>query len=182
MPLSPPAERVLRHERQVKINGYERQDGLWDIEAHLQDTKTSILDTVDGRQIPAGEPLHGMWLRLTIDTDLLIVAVDAAMDHTPYRHCSDIEPAFQKLVGERIGGGWRRMIREKLGGVQGCTHLVELLTPIATTAYQTLYEILHAKTGKVPLNGCHAWADDGEVVREYHPRFYRDPAQGPTTS
>jgi len=182
MPLSPAAPRVLRHERQVHVNGYERQDGLWDIEAHMQDTKTSQIDTLDGQQIPPGVPLHGMWLRLTIDTDLLIIAVDAAMDHTPYRHCNEIEQAFQKLVGERIGGGWRRMIRDKLGGVQGCTHLVELLTPVATTAYQTLYEILHAKTGKVPLNGCHAWADDGIVVKEHHPQFYRNPASDSASS
>lgn len=175
MGLSPPAERTLRHERRIICNGYERSDGLWDIEAHMQDTKTSALDTLDSGQIPAGTPLHGMWLRLTIDTDLLAVAVDVSMDSTPYRHCNEIESAFQKLVGERIGGGWRRMIRDKLGGIQGCTHLVELLTPIATTAYQSLYLILHEKTGMVPLNGCHAWADDGEVVRIHHPKFYRDP-------
>ena len=37
----PPAQaRVLSHTRAVTYHGYQRDDGLWDIEAHLRDSKT----------------------------------------------------------------------------------------------------------------------------------------------
>ena len=40
MPLSPSAPRQLMHNRAIECRGYEREDGLWDIEGHLVDTKT----------------------------------------------------------------------------------------------------------------------------------------------
>ena len=40
MPLTNPAPRKLMHTRAIDCKGYERADGLWDIEAHLVDTKT----------------------------------------------------------------------------------------------------------------------------------------------
>ena len=52
--------------------------------------------------------------------------------------CGDIAPDFKKLIGLRIGGGFHRAVRERLGGVHGCTHIVELLGPVATTAFQTV--------------------------------------------
>lgn len=174
MSLSTPVVRRLKHTRQVICNGYARDDALWDIEAHLQDTKSDDIPTEHGsRAVATGDPIHGMWVRLTIDSSLCVKAIEVSMEHTPYRQCSTIEAAFQTLVGERIGGGWHKMIRVRLGGINGCTHIVELLGPIATTAYQTLYKILHDTTGAVPLNGCHAWAEDGKLVKEFHPQFYR---------
>ena len=49
---------------------------------------------------------------------------------------------FQRLVGLRIKSGWTQKVKELLGGVEGCTHLVELLGPVATTAFQTIYPVL----------------------------------------
>lgn len=40
MPLSPPEPREHIHSRDIILRGYRREDGLWDIEAHLTDTKT----------------------------------------------------------------------------------------------------------------------------------------------
>src|ERR1700724_127118 len=40
MPLSEPHERELLHLRDIALRGYRRADGLFDIEAHLTDTKT----------------------------------------------------------------------------------------------------------------------------------------------
>src|SRR3954451_8363882 len=39
MPLSPPAPREMLHRRAIDIRGWRRDDGLYDIEAHLLDTK-----------------------------------------------------------------------------------------------------------------------------------------------
>ena len=60
-------------------------------------------------------------------------------------------------------------------GIEGCTHLTELLGPMATTAYQALWDQLidveQQNSGKAAvryaLNGCHALNADGELVRLY---------------
>lgn len=174
MPLTPSAKRRLRHTRQVSCQGFEREDGLWDIDAHLIDTKDYDIDPEEGgRPVSAGDPIHSMFVRLTIDTGMVVRGIEVSMDHTPYTQCPSVEAAFQTIVGETIGKGWKQMVRSRLGGVNGCTHIVELLGPIATTAYQSLYKVLHESTGAVPLNGCHAWADDGKLVKEFYPQFYQ---------
>lgn len=143
----------------------------------MTDRKTFDLQPDPGaRTIVAGDAVHEMNVRLTIDESMTVVAVEVAMDATPYQICNNIEAAFQVLTGEQIGAGWRQMIKNKLGGVRGCTHVVELLAPVATTAYQCLYKVLHQKTGLVPLDGCHAWATSGALVQQHYPKFYKNPA------
>jgi hypothetical protein len=180
MPLSAPAPRHKFHDRLVECHGYRREDGLWDIEGHLVDTKTYSFPTRLRGEIQAGEPVHEMWLRLTIDEDLLIHEAEAVTDHGPFPMCPDITPRFSLLAGIRIGPGWTRAVSSRVGGVLGCTHLRELLKPMATTAYQTLVGARQARTrqavesGRPPanLNTCHAYAPDSPVVREYYPTFY----------
>ena len=65
--------------------------------------------------------------------------VEATDRFRPYSVCGAITDNFKALVGVRIAPGWTLETRALLGGVKGCTHLVELLGPIATTAFQTIY-------------------------------------------
>ena len=179
MPLSSPEDREPIHHRRIDCRGYRRKDGLWDIEGHLTDVKSYPFANKFRGEIQPGEPLHDMWLRLTLDDDLTVIAAEAATVAGPYAVCPAITPAFAKLEGLKIGPGWRREVGRLLGGVQGCTHLVELLGPLATTAYQTIYTWNAGRNPKVEtdrppahLNTCHALARDGEVVKEHHPRWY----------
>ena len=180
MPLSPAVDRELIHTRKIQCRGYRRSDGLWDIEGHLTDTKTYPFENRDRGSIPAGEPVHEMWLRLTIDEDLLIHNAEAVTDYAPFSICPDITPNFADLRGLRIGSGWRRQIQARVGGVLGCTHLVELLGPMGTTAFQTLVNQRRqpqntAATGsRSPggLNTCHALKSDSVVVRTHWPEHY----------
>ena len=117
-------------------------------------------------------------MRLTIDDELNIQAVEAHTDHSPYAICPDIVPNFQRLLGLRIGPGFRRKVTERLGGVHGCTHLVELLGPMATTVFQTMagqHRTNQATDPQLPprfLDTCYAHASDSEVVKAIYPRFY----------
>ena len=182
--LSPPVPRKLLHQRSVTCRGYRRDDGLLDIEGHLRDTKTYPFHNRDRGEISAGEPIHGMWLRLTIDEDLLIHDAEASTEFAPYAVCPRITPNFKRLAGLRIGAGWMREVRQRLGGGEGCTHLVELLGPIATTAFQTLAGQRRSRdteaAGRRPffLDSCHALKSDGEVVRLNWPAHYTGPASG----
>lgn len=127
MSLTPPASREPIHHRRIDCRGYRRGDGLWDIEGRLVDVKSYAFPNAWRGEIRPGEPLHEMWLRLTLDDDLTVVRAEAATEAGPFAVCPAITPAFARLEGLRIGPGWRRAVQARLGGVQGCTHLVELL-------------------------------------------------------
>ncbi len=179
MPLGEPAPREALHKRQIDCRGYRRDDGRWDIEGHLTDAKTYDFENTDRGTVHAGEPVHEMWLRLTIDDDFKILAVEAATDHGPFNHCGAITPNFQRLVGVTIGKGFRRRTQRLLGGVAGCTHLVHLLGPMATTAMQTILPLRRRQlsgeattTRPTLLDSCHVFASDSEVVKREWPEFY----------
>src|SRR3954454_24954269 len=142
MPLSRPAPREHLHSRRVTCQGFRRDDGLWDIEGHLTDVKTYGFGNDDRGTIEPGDPIHEMWIRLTLDDGFAVRAVEVVTDKSPFAVCPAITPNFQRLVGLRIAAGWTARVRELLGGVEGCTHLVELLGPVATTAFQTIFPVL----------------------------------------
>jgi len=107
MPLSPPQPREHIHTRDITCTGYRREDGLWDIEGHLTDTKTYAFSNAERGDVPPGVPVHEMWIRLTVTDRLEIKEVEAATDYSPYILCRDVTPNFQRLVGLRIGPGLR---------------------------------------------------------------------------
>ncbi len=170
------------HHRAIDCRGYRRDDGLFDIEARLTDTKAYPVDNRWRGRLEPGTPIHDMWLRLTVDADLNVVTVTAVTDSAPYPVCSAITSAFACLEGLRIGPGWRRAVTQRLGGVRGCTHLVELLGPLATAAMQTVLP-LRARSEPPPdrppghLDSCHALRRDGPVVLEHYPRWYVHPSK-----
>jgi hypothetical protein len=180
MPLSSPSPRKLMHRRDIVCQGYEREDGLWDIEAELKDTKNYLHTRKQGgRERLPGQPVHHMWLRLTIDLDMTIHDAEAVTDEGPYSHCGDIVPNFRRLIGLKIGAGWRREIAARVGGVQGCTHLVELLGPLGTTAFQATgrarnerRRLQPSSTKPYQINSCHVYADDAEEVKVRWPEHY----------
>jgi hypothetical protein len=184
MPLPAPAARKHVHTRAIDYRGFEREDGLWDIEAHMTDVKTYAFKNNWRGNVEAGEPLHEMLLRVTIDDKFVIQDVAAATEHSPFEMCPAITPNYAAIIGIKMGLGWRKAIRQKIGGVQGCTHLTELLFPMATVAMQTIWPLLrHRKnqpdsevektsTRPVVLNTCHAWSTESEVVKVNAPDYY----------
>lgn len=179
MPLSKAADREPIHHRAINCRGFRRLDDLWDIEGHLVDVKNYPFQNTWRGEIHPGEPLHEMWIRMTVDDDLVIVDIEAVTDNSPFPECPDIPQRFHLLKGVRIAPGWTRKIRKQLSGVNSCTHLVELLGPMATTAFQTIYPLINMKQQKTDesirpplINSCHAFASDGDVVRRQWPAFY----------
>ncbi len=192
MPLSPPKARRHLHTRTIELMGYYRDDGLFDIEAHIVDRKTYSYDSQWRGVVASGHPVHDMSLRLSVDGDLVVREVEAVMDVQPYTICSEVLDNFQRLVGLRIGAGWNKRVREAVGGVEGCTHLGELLGPLATVTFQTLSgDYPRELMGKPPrqrgaasaegendgealfmLNGCHTWRSDSPVVQRDYPAHY----------
>ncbi len=187
MPLSKPnIKRELIHQRHIECQGYRREDGLWDIEGHLVDTKTYSFPNHDRGEIKSGEAIHEMWIRLTVDEDFVIRDVEAVTDYGPYSICPQATLNFSELKGTTIKPGWRKQVSNRVGGVKGCTHLRELLGPVATTAFQAIFPIkMRTRTARTDnarkrpllLATCHAYAPDSEVVRRLWPAHYQERAE-----
>jgi len=184
MPLPPSIPRDELHLRSIELRGFRRSDGLYDVEARMVDTKVHEITLGDGRIVPPGESLHDMSVRLTVDDDLNVIDIVASTDASPFRICPEATGTLQTVKGLRIGAGWSAAIRERLGGRKGCTHLTELLSPLATVAFQTLAPMRLTKPTPVDQQGrptkidsCYAYASDREVVRQRWPMHYDGPAR-----
>lgn len=182
--------RELLHKRDFAFEGYRRADGHYDIEGRMTDRKTYAFPNDFRGEIQADEPLHDMRIRITLDDEFQILDVAAETVAGPFEICPAITPVFAALKGARIGRGWSALLKEKFGGVQGCTHHVELLRALATVAFQTIYgeqqRRRRAQPAKAPsenpatkrkrpafIDTCHALAADGEVVKQSWPDFYQ---------
>lgn len=185
MPLSAPSPRRHLHTRNITCEGYARDDGLWDIDARIVDTKTyRVEEPFRGVRTP-GMPVHDMQLRLTLDRDMVVRDIEVTTNEAPYDACPTVAPNYKALVGAKVGAGWRRAVTEAVGRTKGCTHITELLMPAATVAFQTMGSwpkagdagspAVSEHPGKKPyfVDGCKAWASDGEVVRKLFPLHYR---------
>ena len=169
-------ERELTHTRRVRYEGYKRSDGLWDIEAHLLDTKNHDFNLKTGVR-RAGLAIHDMWVRITIDRKFTIVDALASMDAVPYPGgCEKIPPAYRKLVGLNLLRGFRKHTHELFGNVKGCTHLTEMLGGLPTAAIQTFAGEMpeEGDDGAKPfqLDQCHALETSTDTVKKWYPKWH----------
>ena len=174
MPLSPVPNRVPKHLRDVRYRSFQREDGLWDVEGELVDTKAYDLVLSGERKRRAGEPIHHMWIRCTIDTTLTVRAIEVAMDAHPLGECPLALPAMQRMVGSCMARGWRKAIEANLGQIEGCTHMRELLFNMATAAFQSVNQAFaRPQTDQPPrhLGQCKGWDFNGAGVATIYPQF-----------
>jgi hypothetical protein len=183
----------LRHRRAIRLEAFERDDGLWDIEACLTDEKSRDFLLATGIR-PNGLPIHELWLRITIDRDLTIVGAEAASDWSPYGDlCAASNPVYRKLIGLNLLKNFRREANQLLRGAVGCTHLTELCGVLPTVAIQAFAgEVWQIEDGNpfnreqgaganpqapadeppFQLGRCHALRFDGPAVMAYYPRWH----------
>ncbi len=183
MPQPQTASRTRTHLRSIVLEGWKRDDRLWDIEARLTDRKDQDYPLASGLR-PKGEAVHGMWVRVTIDADFNIVDAQASIESMPYPGCEQVAPAYRGIVGLNLVRGFRRSVGEMFGGVAGCSHLTELLSSLPTAAIQTFAgEQLDTETGgggkPFQLDRCHALDTRGQIVRRFYPRWFSAPGTEP---
>lgn len=181
MPLPTPAARREIHHRIIDMTAYGREDGLYDIEAHLVDTKPfDYVRPSSPQPTLAGHALHDLWVRLIVDENYTVRDVQAASDVTPWGLCKEAESTLQVLVGERLVRGWSSKVKERLRGAASCTHLMEMLVTMATTALQGIRGLSSERSRPVDANGvplkldtCYAYARQRDVVKMLWPQHHR---------
>ncbi len=186
MPESSNDSRQLLHDRSIRVRAYAREDDLVDLEAELVDVKGYDFPLRAGGTHKAGVPVHKMLLRVTYDADYTIVEARASFEAAPYGlACSQIDIQYADLVGMNLARGFRHSVKERFGGTQGCTHMSELALVLPTAAIQARAgqrrrtEEQRSDVRPFSLDGCHALRNDGPVVREIMPRWYKVPKGAP---
>jgi Protein of unknown function (DUF2889) len=172
------------HFRRIDMRGYRRSDGLYEVEGRVTDRKPHDFEPLLGsKRVPAQEPLHDMGVRIVFDEQMLVHEIHTFTEAAPYAICPDGGQALQSLKGLRMTGGWSQAVRERLSGARSCTHLMQLLMPLATVAFQSLSAVRRAEPLRraadgrpVKIDSCYAYGAGRELVREHWPEFYRPPS------
>jgi hypothetical protein len=124
--------------------------------------------------------LHDLWVRLTIDEANVVKSIHASSDVTPFALCREAGGTLSVLVGEKVARGWSTKLKERLRGAAGCTHLMEMLVTMSTTAHQGIRalhpEQVRSVSGEgVPLkiDSCYACGRERAVVKMLWPEHHQ---------
>jgi hypothetical protein len=169
------------HCRRIEMRGWRRSDGFFEVEGRLIDTKpTDFVPLRGGTLVEAGLPIHNLGVRLTFDDELIVRAVETFTESAPYDICPAGGRALQALVGLKMSGGWGQAVRSQLARADSCTHLRELLVPMATVAHQALSfrlreqpERLDAEGRPMRIDSCYAYGAERSLVQRLWPQFHR---------
>lgn len=161
--LPAPESRERVHTRSIVCRGFRRSDGLFDIEGRFIDTRPFAYHSESRGDTPAGRALHHMQVRLTIDRQRVIRELVSAMPATPHWSCPEVNRNFQRLVGLSIAKGFKQSLRERLGGIEGCTHVIGLLEAMAAAALQTFSSASHAPRPASEPKPVHVWKIDALI-------------------
>lgn len=173
------------HLRRIEMRGFRRSDGLYEVHGKVLDQKPyDFVPWTGQRFVAAGDPIHDLGVRLVFDADMQVHAVSTFTETAPYAICSEGGRALQTLVGLRMTRGWNKEVRARLSGARSCTHLMELLTPMATVAFQSLSFMSKERGDRRDANGrplkidsCYAYGAEREVVMKFWPEFHQPPAE-----
>lgn len=182
----PPSPRTLHHTRRVAVEVFTREDGLWELDARITDHKTRDFQLASGPR-SAGDPVHDMTLNLVFNTRGDVLAAKARTDWMPYPgYCDQYGAVYERLVGLNVFKGFRAAVKERLGGVAGCTHLTEMTQVLPTAVVQAFAGVVIStqqagdtapppatETKPFQLDHCHALRTDGPAVKVYYPKWYK---------
>ena len=171
------------HFRRIDMRGWRRSDGLFEVEGRVIDRKPHAFKSLSGSKVtPANEALHDMGVKLVFDENMLVHDAVAFTTSAPYADCFAAGNALQTIKGLHISGGWSREVSRRLGGTQSCTHLMQLLIPLGTTAFQSLTmvrldrpDVLKDDGKPVKVDSCYAYSAERGVVMHRWPAFYTGP-------
>ncbi|MCX7150316.1 MAG: DUF2889 domain-containing protein [Rhodocyclales bacterium] len=183
--MSKDSDRELVHTRQITCRAFRLKNGFLEIEATLADEKDQEVKFRSRPSVPVGEFMHRMSLSLTIDSDYVIQDVKADTLTAPWAMCGGTDGAYRRLIGLRIGAGFSQQVRELLGGIQGCTHVTELVAQAANTYMQASWPDRIARQMAVDqdprrwpdkstltfVNKCHAWRQGGDTLLQEYPEL-----------
>jgi len=166
------------HTRTIEVTTYDYDGQRIIIEGFLKDDRFQDSHLITGEKFPPGV-IHHMAVKLLVNcSNLMIEDVDVDMISVPREICNQTKDCLSPIKGLIITRGFTSKVKKIAGGVNGCTHLVEVMLAMAPAAFQGLaaYETQkpsgldkeHAKMmAKYLINTCYAWREDGPFVEVF---------------
>jgi len=138
----------------------------------LDETRVRFVLTLEDKSHGASEEelIHSLEITGLLSLpDLEILEIEPRAFHQPYAECAASLEPVRKMVGAKIGRGFRTRVLETMGRTLGCTHFMTLLLDLASAHTLTMFLRMRAR---VPLP--HREIPDGEWLRiglEIEPRL-----------
>ena len=169
------------HRRTIEVSTCSADGNHLISEGRLTDVRLQDYYKFTGEKVDGGT-LHDLRLVLFIKIpELIIEDLEVIIETVPRSDCQLIAKSLDPVIGLAIKGGFSAKVRETAGGVNGCTHLVHLLTTMAPAVmqgywaylYQQKPDISKVKDGKKAgvmsrglKDSCYAWREDGEAYQK----------------
>ena len=174
---------------------YPAGEGRVVVEGRLVDRRLRDYYLVTGEKREAGD-IHHMVIRLLVRTDdLTIEDVELELVSVPRAECAAVRDSLAVIKGERIVRGYSDRMKELLGGVKSCAHLVTLLIAMGPAALQGIFSSRAQKPMDLAsmvadpvrvkffmntmTNTCYVWSEDGPELKRLRDFFG---SMGATTS
>jgi hypothetical protein len=165
-------ERV--HTRSIRIDTFAVDDDQVIVEGALEDTRHLVSFSL-ARKVRPPARIHGMVVRLLIGgMPARIVKAEAEMPEVPLEECRVAMQSVKKLEGMSIVYGFSKEVKDRLDGVEGCSHLTSLVLTMGSAAVQGM-AAHQARKPPVPemgagmleylKNTCCTWREDGPAYR-----------------
>ncbi len=169
------------HTRQIDITTYDSGENAIIVEGKLKDDRWQEIYRPTGEIAPPAT-VHHMIIRMKVRRpELVIEDIDVAMPTVPQEECTDTRTSLQPVIGMKITSGFTTLVKDMVGGIKGCVHLVALLTAMAPAALQGGWAAMAQKpsdpakyferTINVVINTCRIWRADGPLVKKYRKKF-----------
>ncbi len=150
-------------------------------EGRLTDVRLADWYKITGEKVPAGT-LHDLGIALLLKIpEMVIEDIEVIVKTIPREDCALITETLKPVIGMSIAGGFSSKVRQTVGGVKGCTHLVHLLTTMAPAIMQGVFAY---NSMKIPerkkstnarsadymrrnlKNSCLTWREEGELYQK----------------
>ncbi len=160
------------HSRQIDVATYKAAVDTFIVEGVLKDERLADSYGPTGKLSPPGT-IHHMIIRMQVKgPDLIIEDIEVEMPTLPNEFCIETIECLEPIKGMRIVSGFTSKVKNLVGGVKGCVHLVALLTAMAPAAFQGVFSGMDRKF-KAPemveqrmKNTCWVWRSDGPFMRK----------------
>jgi len=160
------------HKRTIEMDTYEYDEDRLIVAGCLTDRRFQEYYPETGEKRDPGV-IHKMIIHLLVDkTTLEIEDLRIKMPIVPHEDCLEAVNSLESVKGLRIARGFTAKLKDLAGSGKGCSHLVALLTSMASSTVQG-YGAYHEQAlpnskwamNNAPVDACWTWRTEGPLIK-----------------
>jgi hypothetical protein len=165
------------HKRKLEMRTHALDGDRLIVEGRLKDERFVSGYHWDGKPRKEGI-VHRMAVRLLIGGwPPSIMDAEAEMHDIPHELCPTTLDAVKRIIGLSVTPGFSEEIRKRIGGIEGCTHLMQLITAMGPAVLHGYWTQRSRKKHPLPgsleelpglnsvINSCRLWREDGPFLK-----------------